>query len=118
MDNFKSINDHYGHLVGDEILRNVGHLVRSSVRQEDEAYRWGGDEFVILFRNQNLPVVRSRMLELRRRLNNFRVRGYGALPLSFSWGAAEAAGETMRQLLDAADHDMYSYKRRRSAREV
>ena len=57
MDNFKNINDQYGHLVGDEILRNIGHLMRSSIRQEDEAYRWGGDEFVILFRNQNLQVV-------------------------------------------------------------
>ena len=44
MDNFKSINDQYGHLVGDEILRNIGHLLRSSVRQQDEAFRWGGDE--------------------------------------------------------------------------
>lgn len=118
MDNFKSINDQYGHLVGDEILRNIGHLLRSSVRQEDEAYRWGGDEFVILFRNQNLSMVRSRMLEIRRRLNDFRVRGYGVLPISFSWGTADAPGEALRQLLDAADHDMYSYKRRRSAREA
>jgi diguanylate cyclase (GGDEF)-like protein len=118
MDNFKSINDQYGHLVGDEILRNIGHLLRSSVRQEDEAFRWGGDEFVILFMNQNLPLVRSRMLEIRRRLNDFRVRGYGALPISFSWGTAEVPGESLRQLLDAADHDMYSYKRRRSARQA
>jgi diguanylate cyclase (GGDEF)-like protein len=118
MDNFKSINDQYGHLVGDEILRNIGHLLRSSVRQEDEAFRWGGDEFVILFRNQNLSLVRSRMLEIRRRLNDFRVRGYGVLPISFSWGTGDAPGEPLRQLLDAADHDMYSYKRRRSAREA
>src|SRR6266513_2280408 len=61
MDNFKSINDRYGHLVGDEILRNIGHLLRSSIRQEDEAFRWGGDEFVIMFRNQDLPVVKDRM---------------------------------------------------------
>ena len=118
MDNFKSINDQYGHLVGDEILRNIGHLLRSSVRKQDEAFRWGGDEFVILFRNQNLSLVRSRMLEIRRRLTDFRVRGYGVLPISFSWGTAEAPGEPLRQLLDAADHDMYSYKRRRSAREA
>jgi diguanylate cyclase (GGDEF)-like protein len=118
MDNFKSINDQYGHLVGDEILRNIGHLLRSSVRQEDEAFRWGGDEFVILFKNQNLSLVRSRMLEVRRRLNDFRVRGYGVLPISFSWGTAEAPGKPLRQLLDAADHDMYSYKKRRSAREA
>ena len=114
MDNFKSINDQYGHLVGDEILRNIGNLLRSSVRQEDEAFRWGGDEFVILFRNQNLPVVKARMLEIRRRLSEFQVRGFGALPISFSWGAAEAEGP-LRQAIDTADHDMYSYKRRRSA---
>src|SRR3954468_23404785 len=59
MDNFKSINDHYGHLVGDEILRNVGHLLRGSIRQQDEAYRWGGDEFVILFHNQDRAVARN-----------------------------------------------------------
>jgi diguanylate cyclase (GGDEF)-like protein len=116
MDNFKAINDQYGHLVGDEILRNIGHLLRSYIRQEDEAFRWGGDEFVILFRNQALPMVKSRMLEIRRRLSDFRVRGYGALPISFSWGTAEAASAPLRDLLAAADHDMYSFKRRRSAR--
>jgi len=118
MDNFKTINDQYGHLVGDEILRNIGHLFRSSIRQEDEAFRWGGDEFVILFGNQNLPVVKARMLEIRRRLSDFQVRGYGALPISFSWGTAETPSGSLRQLLDTADHDMYSYKRRRSVREA
>ena len=52
MDNFKDVNDRYGHLVGDEILRNIGNLLQSSIRHEDEAFRWGGDEFVILFHNQ------------------------------------------------------------------
>jgi len=51
MDNFKEVNDRYGHLVGDEILRNVGNLLERSIRHDDEAYRWGGDEFVILFLN-------------------------------------------------------------------
>jgi len=118
MDNFKSINDQFGHLVGDEILRNIGHLLRSSIRKEEEAFRWGGDEFVILFGNQNLPVVKARMLEIRRRLNDFRVRGYGVLPISFSWGTSEAATGPLRQVLDAADHDMYSYKKRRTPHEA
>ncbi len=115
MDNFKSINDRYGHLVGDEILRNIGHLLRSSIRQEDEAFRWGGDEFVILFRNQNLSVVKARMLEIRERLKDFRVRGHGTLSIDFSWGTSEATGTGLRGVLDAADHDMYAYKRGRSA---
>jgi diguanylate cyclase (GGDEF)-like protein len=118
MDNFKDVNDRYGHLVGDEILRNIGHLLRSSIRQEDEAFRWGGDEFVILFRNQNLAVVKDRMIEIRRRLSDFRVRGYGALPISFSWGTAEATGVPLREVLDAGDRDMYSFKRSRSTPEA
>jgi diguanylate cyclase (GGDEF)-like protein len=113
MDNFKDLNDRYGHLVGDEILRNVGHLLRSSIRQQDEAFRWGGDEFVILFQNQNRAVARSRMEEIERRLQDFRVRGYGATAITFSWGTAESQGRTLRETLDEADRDMYEWKRGR-----
>ena len=61
MDNFKDINDRYGHLTGDEILRNIGHLLQASIRLEDEAFRWGGDEFVLLFHDQRLAVADKRM---------------------------------------------------------
>jgi diguanylate cyclase (GGDEF)-like protein len=115
MDNFKDINDRYGHLVGDEILRNIGHLLQNSIRHEDEAYRWGGDEFVVLFRNQKAEVARKRMTEIENRLREFRVRGYGVLPISFSWGAAESYGRPLRDALDEADRDMYKLKRTRSA---
>lgn len=116
MDNFKEINDQYGHLVGDEILRSIGHLLRSSVRPQDEAFRWGGDEFVILFLNQDGDVVRKRMREIEARLQDFRVRGYRALAISFSWGTAEASGGPLRETLDLADRDMYANKRERRAR--
>lgn len=114
MDNFKAVNDRYGHLIGDEILRNIGNLLRSSIRQEDEAFRWGGDEFVILFRNQRIETVRSRMREIQQRLKEFRVRGHGVLPISFSWGTAEAAGRPLREIVHEADQNMYVYKRRKS----
>lgn len=115
MDNFKDINDRYGHLVGDEILRNIGHLLQGSIRHDDEAYRWGGDEFVVLFLGQRAEVARKRMTEIENRLRDFRVRGYGVLPISFSWGAAEAYGRPLRDALDEADRDMYKLKRKRSA---
>jgi diguanylate cyclase (GGDEF)-like protein len=115
MDNFKDVNDRYGHLVGDEILRNIGNLLQSSIRHEDEAFRWGGDEFVILFHNQLSEVVRNRMLEISARLREFRVRGYGVLPITFSWGTAEAAGRVLREALDEADRSMYALKRERAA---
>ena len=115
MDNFKEINDRYGHLVGDEILRNIGHLLQSSIRLEDEAFRWGGDEFVVLFHNQPHGVAARRMEELQARLHEFRVRGFGVLPISFSWGTADGGGRTLRDALDDADRAMYQLKRSRAA---
>jgi diguanylate cyclase (GGDEF)-like protein len=111
MDNFKDINDRYGHLVGDEILRNIGNLLKSSIRHEDEAFRWGGDEFVVLFHNQRSEVACKRMEEISARLREFRVRGHGMLPISFSWGTAEASGRVLREALDEADRTMYELKR-------
>ncbi len=111
MDNFKDVNDRYGHLVGDEILRNIGNLLKSSIRHEDEAFRWGGDEFVILFRNQRTEVARKRMQDISARLLEFRFRGHGVLPITFSWGTAEAAGRALRDALDEADQTMYALKR-------
>jgi diguanylate cyclase (GGDEF)-like protein len=113
MDNFKEVNDRYGHLVGDEILRNVGNLLQRSIRHDDEAYRWGGDEFVILFLNQSMEGAAKRMTEIEQRLSDFKVRGFGELPISFSWGIAEGRGRPLRQALDAADHAMYAAKRSR-----
>jgi diguanylate cyclase (GGDEF)-like protein len=110
IDNFKEVNDRYGHLAGDEILRSIGHLFHASIRQEDEAFRWGGDEFAILFHNQGVELVNQRMQELWNRLQTFRVRGYGMLPISFSWGMAQLSGRPLREVLDEADRKMYGHK--------
>ena len=114
VDNFKDINDRFGHLVGDEILRNIGNLLQASIRHEDEAFRWGGDEFVILFHNQRADVAAKRMEELETRLRDFRVRGFGILPIRFSWGTSDAQGKPLRDALDRADRAMYTLKRSRS----
>ena len=114
MDNFKDINDSYGHLVGDEILRNIGNLLQTSIRHADEAFRWGGDEFVILFHNQRAEVATKRMNEIEGRLRDFQVRGLGVLPIRFSWGTADAHGRALRDALDEADRNMYMLKRARA----
>jgi len=115
MDNFKDINDRYGHLIGDEILRNIGNLLQSSIRHEDQAFRWGGDEFVILFHDQRTEVAARRMAGIEQRLSDFRVRGVGVLPITFSWGTAETHGRALREALDEADRNMYTLKRARAA---
>jgi diguanylate cyclase (GGDEF)-like protein len=114
MDNFKDVNDRYGHLIGDEILRNIGNLLQSSIRHEDMAFRWGGDEFVILFHNQRTEVAARRLAGIEERLREFRVRGIGLLPISFSWGTADTQGRVLREALDEADRNMYTLKRSRA----
>jgi diguanylate cyclase (GGDEF)-like protein len=114
MDNFKDVNDRYGHLIGDEILRNIGNLLQSSIRHEDMAFRWGGDEFVILFRNQRPDIAARRLAGIEERLREFRVRGIGLLPISFSWGTADTQGRALREALDEADRNMYTLKRARA----
>jgi GGDEF domain-containing protein len=66
---------------------------------------------VILFHNQHSEVARKRMADISARLREFRVRGHGVLPISFSWGTAEAAGRVLREALDEADRSMYTLKR-------
>jgi hypothetical protein len=53
------------------------------------------------------------MAEIEARLRDFRVRGFGVLPISFSWGTAEAYGRPLRDALDEADRNMYTLKRSR-----
>lgn len=115
LDNFKDINDTLGHLTGDEVLASVGNLIRASVRKDDQAWRWGGDEFVILFQDQTPASAQERLETLEQRLQRFRIRGRGVLPVRVSWGAAQVTGGALRQAIEEADHRMYLRKKEKSS---
>ncbi len=112
MDDFKLLNDRYGHIVGDEILHGVGKLVRGSIRERDMAFRWGGDEFVIFFRSLDPEVAEARMRSVEERLSNFQIRKYGRMAIRFSWGIGRADDSTtIREGLAEADRQMYARKK-------
>jgi diguanylate cyclase (GGDEF)-like protein len=114
VDGFKHVNDAFGHLVGDEVLREVARRLAACVRSNDVVARFGGDEFVILLddvsgSDEIEPVVErittafARPVELPR----------GEVELTVSVGVAQASGEAANatELLDRADRAMYAAKR-------
>lgn len=54
LDNFKEINDEFGHLEGDKVLQKIASLIQSIIRENDQLFRWGGEEFIILLPNTEL----------------------------------------------------------------
>lgn len=113
VDGFKEINDSYGHLAGDEVLQGVGGLIRGSIREQDFACRWGGDEFVIFFKNECQEAAQKRMARIEHRLADFHLRQTGKHKISVSWGMAEVRDASLRDALATADNKMYQMKRRR-----
>lgn len=59
LDNFKDINDNYGHENGDKVLKEVSEIIKRSVRQDDLIFRWGGEEFLILFKCELTPAINA-----------------------------------------------------------
>jgi diguanylate cyclase (GGDEF)-like protein len=113
IDDFKEINDNFGHLAGDEVLQAVGNLILSSIRGHDFACRWGGDEFVVFFKNECGEAARKRLNHIEHRLSDFHFREYGKHPVRASWGLAEVHDKPLREALSHADDRMYQMKRRR-----
>jgi len=111
LDNFKAVNDLEGHDAGDELLRRVADVLRSSTRQTDILGRLGGDEFAIVLPETTGGATGSVLENLRKQL--IRTMAEGGWPVTFSIGAAtfEAPIDTSRQALQVADAAMYSVKR-------
>ena len=94
LDHFKQVNDEFGHAMGDEVLRNVGRLLREEVRGTDVAARYGGEEMTLLLVHTDLPGAESMAENLRQKIRALRAPGVR--------GGAEADGE-LRGGVDGAD---------------
>ena len=116
IDRFKDVNDLHGHPAGDEVLRTVGRVLREATRKEDILARFGGDEFVMLARENSATGARALAELLRARVEAARcVWGNSELQVTVSIGVASCAGETARQLsekemFELADRALYRAK--------
>lgn len=107
LDRFKQINDAHGHSAGDEVLRRLGDFLRRHLRPRDAAFRYGGEELLLLLPGADLEEA-ARIAERLR-------RGWEALDVygsTFSAGVAQAGvhGDAPQALLEAADRALYAAK--------
>jgi diguanylate cyclase (GGDEF)-like protein len=112
LDHFKSLNDTYGHLVGDMVLRATASAVGATLRETDTAYRYGGEEFAVLLRETSVEEANAVAERLRAAVAAVTVVGY-PVTVTTSIGLA-AAGRDMTDQSDvvaAADHALYCAKR-------
>jgi diguanylate cyclase (GGDEF)-like protein/putative nucleotidyltransferase with HDIG domain len=120
VDDFKAINDSYGHQVGDRALREVARVLRSGIRPYDICVRYAGDEFVLVLSGCDAGEAEQKMRELQRALAevSFDARPGRPLRLGGSFGRASfpADGRAQEALLALADKRMYEDKTRRKQR--
>jgi len=114
VDHFKGINDKYGHLVGSEFLIAIAKTVKNSVRSIDIAFRYGGDEFVVILTGTNTEGAREIAERLRKNIEMriFAIQGK-RLRTTVSIGLATYPkhADEREQLLKLADDAMYEAKR-------
>lgn len=116
VDHFKQVNDTYGHLLGDKVLRSVGGIFRESVKEVGVAARVGGEEFALLLPGTTLQAARALAEQIRAAVGRGRIQreknkeDIGSITVSLGV-AVGTAGETLDMLMFRADRALYSAKR-------
>jgi len=114
IDGFKTVNDTYGHAIGDEVLRVIAQRLRSVTRESDTAARLSGDEFLVLLDGSTLLTgpqpVAERVREVIRQPIDFTARLGRMLIVTASIGAAYGSPATAEELIHSADIALYNAK--------
>ncbi len=113
LDDFKSINDRYGHLVGDKVLVGYAQYIMSHLRPYDRVFRYGGEEFLICLSDTDLQTGHDIIDRLREELGSlqFAADGQDALQVTVSFGVTPLDGDApVEQSIDRADKALYVAK--------
>ena len=116
LDGFKKVNDTYGHLSGDAILKQFAAIIKGSVRATDMVIRYAGDEFVILLPACDFERARTIANQLVENVNKHVFKGYEGqnihLTTSIGFSVYPQDGEQVDALVDLADKALYLSKHR------
>lgn len=111
VDNFKQINDHFGHNTGDKLLIIIAQTIKKQIRETDTVARLGGDEFALILPETNYQAGQSILPRLQQKLN-LAIAAYSP-PISLSIGAVTflSLPNSIDRLIDEADRLMYQVKK-------
>lgn len=111
VDNFKQINDNYGHDVGDEVLKFIAKVLTHFFRDNDEVVRRSGDEFTIILNKCSLANAKIKLMNVNQKLGDESSKIAPGLHVSLSYGIAEYTnGKTFEESLKEADKALYVSK--------
>ncbi len=114
IDHFKAYNDRYGHAAGDEGLRMTAQAIAGACRSEDGAYRYGGEEFLVILQEGDLAAAVTAAERIREAIQSVGLPHAGSTHsvVTLSGGVAcwAETGTSLKQLLEAADHALYESK--------
>lgn len=109
IDHFKKINDTYGHLAGDKILKELCSTVKTFLRDEDIFVRWGGEEFIILFEDLDIQIAAQKADEIRKVVEN--TKFFNNIKVTISLGVTNInKDDTIDIVLKKADDLLYMAK--------
>lgn len=111
-DNFKSINDTYGHQAGDKVLKSFTKIAQTTLRREDLIFRFGGEEFLVVFQGVGLMGANNALVRLQSAVKNILINhGIKALNFTFSAGLVELDKRTsIKDVIKQADKQLYKAK--------
>jgi diguanylate cyclase (GGDEF)-like protein len=116
LDYFKKLNDHHGHAAGDELLKSIGEIIRSTIRDADFGFRYGGDEFVLLLPGCDTAAARRVGERLQSLVKSLGKTYKLAQSVRLSFGIStlsESPQPNAADLLKRADQRLYEAKARR-----
>ncbi|MGC9144037.1 GGDEF domain-containing protein [Hydrogenobaculum sp.] len=114
IDDFKKINDTYGHSVGDRVIKELGKVVLNNIRKSDIAFRWGGEEFLIMFTHTHMDEAKRACEKLLNKIREAEIKeGENTIKFTVSMGITELKDEddSIEKAIDRADKALYNAKR-------